>query len=258
MIQALLYVAVALAGLLVGVAVNAAADAVSGDEEPPWRAATCHKCGAQLPATRLLPLVTLAGRRRACPACGAPASPRRPLLSLGVALALPLLLAHLYEMPGSGRLPLAAVFAIDAAVIAVLAFIFAVDLEHRLILDVSIYVPLLALLLVAVVADRKALAAMLFGVIVCGGLFLLLYGLGFLLYHQEALGFGDVKLAVLLGVAVGWPAIMTALVLGAVAGTAVSLLLLGLGAATRRTFIPFGIFLVAGALLALLLAPPFW
>jgi len=258
MIQALLYVAVALAGLLAGVGVNAAADAVSGDEEPPWRAADCHKCGARLPAVRLLPLVTLAGGRRACPACGARLSPRRPLLSLGVALALPLLLAHLYEMPGSGRLPLAAIFVIDAAVMCVLAFIFAVDLEHRLILDISIYVPLLALVLVAVVADRKALAAMLLGVIVCGGLFLLLYGLGFLLYHEEALGFGDVKLAVLLGVAVGWPAIMTALVLGAVAGAAVSLLLLGLGAATRRTFIPFGIFLAAGAMLALLIAPPFW
>jgi leader peptidase (prepilin peptidase) / N-methyltransferase len=258
MIQALLYAAVALAGLLAGVAVNVAADAVSGDEEPPWRAATCHKCGARLPAARLLPLVTLAGGRRACPACGARSSLRRPLLSLGVALALPLLLAHLQEMPGSGRLPLAATFVIDAAVICVLAFIFAVDLEHRLILDIAIYVPLLALALIAVVADRKALAAMLLGVIVCGGLFLLLYGLGFLLYHQEALGFGDVKLAALLGVAVGWPAITTALVLGAVAGAAVSLLLLGLGAATRRTFIPFGIFLAAGAMVALLVAPPFW
>lgn len=258
MIQALLYAAVALAGLLAGVAVNAAADAVAGDEEPPWRAAACHKCGVRLPAARLLPLVTLADGRRTCPACSARSSPRRPLLSLGVALVLPLLLAHLSEMPGSGRVPLAAVFVIDAAVICVLAFIFAVDLEHRLILDIAIYVPLLALVLIAVVADRKALAAMLFGVIVCGGLFLLLYGLGFLLYHQEALGFGDVKLAALLGVAVGWPAITTALVLGAVGGAAVSLLLLGLGTATRRSFIPFGIFLAAGAILALLVAPPFW
>ena len=41
-------------------------------------------------------------------------------------------------------------------------------------------------------------------------------------------------------------------------GAAVSLLLLGLGVAGRRTYIPYGIFMATGALLALLLATPYW
>jgi leader peptidase (prepilin peptidase)/N-methyltransferase len=140
----------------------------------------------------------------------------------------------------------------------VLAFVFAVDLEHHLILDVALYPAALLLLLVALLFDHKAFAGMLFGVVLCGGLFLLFYGLGYLLYRQEALGFGDVKLAAFIGLLVGWPAVIQTLVLAALFGAAVGVLLLGLGSATRRTYIPYGVFLAVGGVLALLLAPPFW
>jgi leader peptidase (prepilin peptidase)/N-methyltransferase len=95
-------------------------------------------------------------------------------------------------------------------------------------------------------------------VLIWGGLFALLYGLGWLIYRQEALGFGDVKLALLLGLLLGYPAAINALVFAALIGAAVSVLLLGLGTATRRTFIPFGMFMVAGAVLALVQSPPYW
>lgn len=256
--QAAAYVGVALAGLAVGTLANVCADVVAGDEEPPWRAAACHKCGAELPSARLIPVLNLRAERRTCVACGQRASLRRPLTELALALVFPLLLAHLTQGANSGRISPWAIFLIDAAACGALAFVFAVDLEHHLILDVAIYPLSGALLLIALLFDHKAFAGMLFGVVLCGGLFLALYGLGFLLYHQEALGFGDVKLAVLVGLLAGWPGVVVALAVGALAGAAVSMLLLGLGSATRQTFIPFGVFIVTGAVVALLVSHPLW
>ncbi len=103
-----------------------------------------------------------------------------------------------------------------------------------------------------------SLASMLLGAIISGGLFLAFYGLGFLIYREEALGFGDVKLAALVGVAVGWPGIISALVIAALFGFAISVMLLGLGRVTTRTYVPFGTFLSLGGALALLVAVPVW
>jgi leader peptidase (prepilin peptidase)/N-methyltransferase len=255
---ALLFAGVAAAGLLGGVAVNALADRVVGVDEPVWRAADCAKCRAPLPAVRYMPLVTFVGARRACATCGARASLRRPLLEVALAVIMPLLLARVLDPGRPPRIAPAAVFLIEGLGVIALAFVFAVDLEHRVILDLALLPPSVGLLLVALFFDHKAFAAMLFGVLIWGGLFALLYGLGWLIYRQEALGFGDVKLALLLGLLLGYPAAINALVFAALIAGAVSILLLGLGVATRRTFIPFGVCMVAGAVLALVQAPPYW
>lgn len=255
---ALVYVGAMLLGLGAGVIVNMLADRIEGDEEPPWRAGMCRTCGANLPAARLIPVLALQATRRRCVSCGKVASLRAPLLGIGLAVVFPLLAARVLDPSNATRISPWLILALDLAGCCFLAFVFAVDLEHRLIYDISIYPPIVLLLAAALLFDRKALAAMLFGVIICGGLFLLLYGLGFLLYRQEALGLGDVKLAVLIGVLVGWPAIGTAIGLTALFGAAIGMLLLGVGTASRRTYIPFGVFMVVGALLALLLAAPYW
>lgn len=257
-VAALVYVGTALLGLGAGVIVNMLADRIEGDEESPWRAGVCRTCGANLPVARLIPVLALQATRRRCISCGKVASLRAPLLGIGLAVVFPLLAARVLDPSNATRISPWLILALDLAGCCFLAVVFAVDLEHRLIFDVSIYPPIVLLVAAALLFDRKALAAMLFGVIICGGLFLLLYGLGFLLYRQEALGLGDVKLAVLIGVLVGWPAIGTAIGLTALFGAAIGVLLLGMGTASRRTFIPFGIFMVVGALLALLLAAPYW
>ena len=73
------------------------------------------------------------------------------------------------------------------------------------------------------------------------------------LIARGALGFGDVKLALVLGMFtayLGWPH-LTIAVLGAfLIGGVVSLVLLVSGRAGRKDAIPFGPFMVAGALLA--------
>ena len=257
-LAALAYVAAALAGLGAGAAINALADRTSGDEEPPWRGGECAACRKPVSARRLVPVAGLFLLRGRCPACGARLSPRRFLVDVTLLAAFPLLLAHAFSPTAATRIAPGLLFAVDAATLSVLALIFVIDLEHRLIFDVVVYPAAAALIGVALFFDHKALASMGVGAVLSGGLFLLFYGLGFLLYHQEALGFGDVKLAALIGLAVGWPGIIAALVLCALFGAAVTLALLGAGRVTARTYIPFGIFLSLGGALALLVAVPLW
>jgi leader peptidase (prepilin peptidase)/N-methyltransferase len=253
----LLFAAATLSGLVAGSMVNVLADRVY-DDEAKYPRGRCQACGGTFPKTRLLPVVSFGAAARLCPACGRTGSLRPPICSAALGVIFPLLLGHILAAAGVLRLPISAVFVIEAFGAAILVFIFVVDLEHRLILDVSLFPAILGLLLIAAIFDHRAFAAMIIGVVIYAGLFLLLYGLGYLLYHTEALGLGDVKLAILVGLLVGYPAVAQALVLGGLIGAAVSLLLLGVGVASRRTFIPYGIFMVTGAVLALLLTPPFW
>jgi leader peptidase (prepilin peptidase)/N-methyltransferase len=74
---------------------------------------------------------------------------------------------------------------------------------------------------------------------------------------RSGLGFGDVKLAGLLGVALaalGWPPLVWGTVLAFAFGGVVALALLVTRRATRDTHLPFGPSMLAGALLAALLA----
>jgi leader peptidase (prepilin peptidase)/N-methyltransferase len=252
------YLGAALLGLGAGVGVNALADQFAGDEEPPWRSADCAACHKPLPARRRIPIAGTFRLNRRCPNCGARLGLRRPLVEVGLAVAFPLLLAHTAAPTTPLHLAPQLLWIVDAAVLTALALTFVVDLEHHLILDLVVYPTAAGLVLVALAFDHKAFAAMAIGAALCGGLFLLFYFLGWVLYQQEALGFGDVKLAALMGMAVGWPGVVSAIVLCALIGFAVSIVLLGTGRVTAKTYIPFGTFLSLGAALALLMSAPLW
>jgi leader peptidase (prepilin peptidase) / N-methyltransferase len=78
----------------------------------------------------------------------------------------------------------------------------------------------------------------------------------FALIYPAGLGMGDVKLALLLGFALGG-AVLPALVVGTLAGGAAGIvLLLPNGAQARRQAIPFGPFLAFGAIAVLLISAP--
>jgi leader peptidase (prepilin peptidase)/N-methyltransferase len=73
-----------------------------------------------------------------------------------------------------------------------------------------------------------------------------------MLIYPAGMGFGDVKLAVLLGAGLGLT-VMGALLIGLLAAFACAVVILvRKGSAGRKTAIPFGPFLAFGALVALL------
>ena len=75
------------------------------------------------------------------------------------------------------------------------------------------------------------------------------------LLSPRALGFGDVKLVFLLGLDLGWLGageVVLGIVLGFVLGAVIGVLLLVTRVKTRKDHVPFGPFLAAGAMIAVL------
>ena len=73
--------------------------------------------------------------------------------------------------------------------------------------------------------------------------------------YPAGMGAGDVKMAGMLGLLVGYPGIAVALWTAVVVGGVVAVGLLALGGRSRKDAMPFGPFLSAGGVLALLAAP---
>ena len=156
-----------------------------------------------------------------------------------------------------------------------------IDLEHRLILHPTSMVGAVLGLIVGTVIHSRADGLLLgVGKSLLGGLFgfgvmYLLYMLGTLvaryrarrmqasgqaLDDEEALGGGDVYLAGVLGLMLGWPFILNALVLGVLLGGLISFLFIALLLVRRRysgdalmTFIPYGPYFIIGAFYLLFL-----
>lgn len=93
----------------------------------------------------------------------------------------------------------------------------------------------------------------LLGTLVVGGFFLLLH-----LIRPADMGLGDVKLSLVVGLLLGWiswSAVVLGVFLAFLTGGVVGIVLIVAGRAGRRTALPFGPFIFAGLVLALLLTP---
>lgn len=144
----------------------------------------------------------------------------------------------------------------DCVYISVLLLLGVTDLEHRLIPNVIILPAILLALVAGFWADWMSWQAALLG----GAIGLLFFGVAYALANvlypgKIGLGMGDVTLATFIGLAVGFPSAMTAIVLGILLGGLVSAFLLLTRRATLQTAIPYGPFLILGGLIAMFWGP---
>ena len=75
-------------------------------------------------------------------------------------------------------------------------------------------------------------------------------GFLYLITKKKGMGFGDVKLAVFMGLFLGYPKIIVAFYVAFVVGAVISLILIIFKKAGRKTPIPFGPFLILGIFVA--------
>jgi leader peptidase (prepilin peptidase)/N-methyltransferase len=133
--------------------------------------------------------------------------------------------------------------------------IFVIDLEHGLILNSVVYSGMVVALLFALFIPQPWVYQLRFGGIAnfaIGG------GIGFVMFLLVALisrggmGWGDVKLAALIGLATGFPLVFMALIVGAIMGGVVAIAFLIAKRKGRKETIPFGPFLSLSTLITLL------
>ena len=239
---------VVLLGLCLGSFLNVVIWRLPRGESLVGPASHCPACGTPVRRRDNLPLLGWLRLRGRCRDCAAPISPRYPLVELlgGAALAAAVLLA-----PGIGAA------AAMAAVLLALVAVFFIDLDHRLILDV-ITLPGIALGLVFCRQLGTTRGDALIGAV--GGfaaLWLIREGYR-RLRGVEGLGFGDVKLAAMLGAWLGWQGVMMTFLAGSFLGTLIGLGLVLARRADGRTALPYGVFLAPAAMAVTLWGHTAW
>ena len=139
--------------------------------------------------------------------------------------------------------------------VAILVQIIFFDFEHRLILDRVLVPSAVAALLLSVLTPQLGWLQALVTGVVTGLVFLAIAVLGGLVFKAEAMGLGDVKFSVLIGLIVGFPAVLSAVLSGVILAGLVAIGLVLLRVRSMKDSIAYGPFLAMGALLALFRLP---
>jgi leader peptidase (prepilin peptidase)/N-methyltransferase len=248
---ALLAVAGAVLGLVVGSFLNVVIHRVPRKESVVRPRSRCPGCETELAPRDNIPVVSWLLLRGRCRTCGEPISPRYPLVELATAA----LFVGAVIRFGDSDPALPAFLVLFAALLAISA----VDLEHYIVPNHIVYPALFitAPLLVVAAAlddDWSSLRDAALGGLLAWGLLFLIH-----LASPRGMGFGDVRLAGLIGVAVGWLSlsrVLLALFLGFLTAATVGIVLMATKRRTRKDRVPFGPFLALGAILAVFFGGP--
>jgi leader peptidase (prepilin peptidase)/N-methyltransferase len=235
----------AVLGLAVGSFLNVVAHRVPAGRSVLSPPSSCPSCGHRIRPRDNVPVVGWMVLRGRCRDCGARISPRYPIVELATA---GLFAATVLVVGAAWVLPAYLWFA------AVTLVLILTDLDHKRIPNAILYpgtVVAVVLLSAGAAADGE-LGALWRGLAGGAGYFGLMLVLA--LIARGGFGFGDVKLAFLLGLFSahrGWDALGVAVVGAFVIGGLISLALLVTRRAGRRDAIPFGPSLVLGAYVAI-------
>lgn len=121
-----------------------------------------------------------------------------------------------------------------------------IDLEHHRVLNVMLVPAAIVVAVISLLPGGPGLFNALLGGIVGFAIFFLLALAG-----RGALGMGDVKLAGVIGMMLGYPSVVTALLAGALLGGLAALILLATRRATRKTAIAYAPYLACGAFMTI-------
>ncbi len=240
----------AVVGLVIGSFLNVVVWRVPRDESIVSPPSACPSCGTTIAARDNIPVLSWLLLRGRCRSCSAPISKRYPLVELGTSALFALMGYWAFSSPDASPWALPTYLYFAAISVALLL----IDLDVKRLPNVIVlpsYV-VLGVLLTAASAmeqDWEALVRAAIGMAALWGLYFIL-----VVIYPAGMGFGDVKLAGVLGMLLAWhswAALIVGGFLGFFLGGVWTLPLLLLRRVGRKTGIPFGPFMLAGAFLAL-------
>ena len=226
---------VVLPGLAVGSFLNVVAARLPERRSLLHPRSACGACAAQIAWYDNVPLLSYVLLRGRCRSCGTRISPLYPAVELATAV---LLVACVVAFGLTLHAAAAAVFC------AALVVITATDLTHRIVPN-RVVLPATTIVLLLMTAWKPSLEWAAAGLAASALLFLVA------LAYPGGMGMGDVKLALLMGVALG-RAVAVALPLGMLFAIVPAIVLFARhGSGARKMAIPFAPFLALGSVVAL-------
>lgn len=217
----------------------------------------CPHCNHQLKWIDLIPLLSILLQRGRCRYCQKPVSFRYPTIEIvtGVLFALTMWYFPIVDA-FSGLL-----FFKSAAIIAICIVVFVVDLEHFLILDRVVYPGIILMLLFAASLalstpgfNFQIITTSLLGAAVAFIPFWLLWFLS----KGKWMGYGDVKFAAFMGLALGLQGVVIALFISFMLGAVVGVVLVIFSKKQWSSRLPFGTFLSLATVISIFLGSQLW
>lgn len=258
-------VGAAVIGLAVGSFLNVVVHRVPAGLSVVRPASACPGCGAEIRARDNIPVLSWVLLRGRCRNCGTGISLRYPLVEAGTGLAF--VAVAVYFLPridaalGSGLtapgafLELLAFLALAALTIALAIIDIEVQRLPNPIVLTGYIIAIVLLLPAALLLGRPE--ALLTALI--GGAALFVFYLVVALIYPGGMGFGDVKLAGLLGLYLGylgWPELIVGAFAAFLLGGIAALVLVLARHGGRKTRLPFGPFMLGGAWVGVVVGKP--
>ncbi len=244
-----LYVLVALVGLAVGSFLNVVIHRVPRHESLVRPRSHCPNCDVEIADRDNIPLLSWVLLRGRCRHCRAPISLRYPLVELATGL---LFLGASWRSGLSWSLPAYLVWLAGLLALAL------IDLEQMKLPRPIVYttLALTTVLLTLASAATHDWHRLEVGAIAGAAWFVVFFILNFA--SPRLLGFGDVRLAPLLGLALGWQSVgevVVAFFLSNLLGAIIGLALIAAGKIRRDQPIPYGVFLALGCIVTYFAGP---
>jgi len=232
----------ALGGLMIGSFLNVVAYRLPRSESLVSPGSRCPGCGTAIKPYDNLPVVGWLLLRGHCRSCGTRISPRYPIVEAltGLLAVAVVLVKHSADE-----------IVLGLVLVGILVPIALIDLEHRVIPNKITGPAAVAAVAIGLALNPSGVPEQLIAGAAAGGFLLV-----FALLYPRGMGMGDVKLAAVLGLYLG-RSVAVAVLVAVLAATIVGgLIMARLGVAKgRKTAVPFGPFLAAGGVVALLAGP---
>ncbi len=236
-----------LLGALIGSFLNVCIYRLPRQESIVWPGSHCPRCAQPIAWYDNIPILSylaLAGR---CRHCTAPISFRYPLVEL---------------LNAAGYVGVVWIFGLNGIAVtygllySALLVAAGTDLSHKIIPNALTFPGIILGLVCATTILPLGFLGSVLGVFVGGGILWVLAWASPYLFGKEGMGGGDIKLMAMIGAFLGWKPALITIMIGSLLGSLVGVTLIAVQLIKREEYIPFGPFLVCGALVALFFGQP--
>ncbi len=255
-----IYLIVFIFGLLIGSFINCLVYRLHIKKSFIHGRSFCPHCKHQLAWYDNLPLISYIFLKGKCRYCKKTISIQYPLVEFITAILFLIIFIqqfnqlnyNLLAFDSLGLLKLVSYFIFCTFLI----IIFIYDFKYYLILDKVVFPAILISLLLNIIISSQYqlfnfwsyLGNLLLAALIIGGFFFL----QFVISKGKWIGGGDIRLGILMGVILGWPNALLALILGYVIGSVIGIGLIVFGNKKFKSQVPLGTFLTVSTFISLL------
>jgi len=206
----------------------------------------CDYCGKQLRWYENIPVLSWIFLKGKSKCCHKKLSILYPVVEslMGILMVLVVNHFHIFSNQLSIEIKLVQLFWL-VLVLTLLMFLVVFDFKYLILPDFAVFI-LIIISFLGVLFDEPQILPYLWSAL---GSFSFL-GILYLVTKGKGIGFGDVKLAIFMGLFLGWPKIVVAMYLAFILGSIFGLVGIMLKKINRKSHIAFGPFLILGTIIA--------